>query len=37
MELMEIYNQIHNPIDDPRVIEKLINAYANLSKGYGGY
>ena len=37
MELMEIYNQIHNPIDDPRVIEKLINAYANLSKGFGGY
>ena len=37
MELMEIYNQIHNPIDDPRVIEKLINAFANLSKGFGGY
>lgn len=37
MELMEIYNQIHNPIDDPRVIEKLINAYANLSKGFGGF
>lgn len=37
MELMEIYNQIHNPIDDPRVIEKLINAYANLSKDFGGY
>lgn len=37
MELMEIYNQIHNPVDDPRVIEKLINAYANLSKGFGGY
>ena len=37
MEVMEIYNQIHNPIDDPRVIEKLINAYANLSKGFGGY
>lgn len=37
MELMEIYNQIHNPIDDPRVIEKLINAYANFSKGFGGF
>lgn len=37
MELMEIYNQIHNPIDDPRVIEKLINAYANLSKDFGGF
>ena len=37
MELMEIYNQIHNPIDDPIVIEKLINAYANLSKDFGGF
>ena len=37
MELMELYNQIHNPIDDISVIEKLINAYANSSKGFGGY
>jgi hypothetical protein len=37
MELMELYNQIHNPIDDISVIEKLINAYANNSKGFGGY
>ena len=37
MELMELYNQIHNPIDDINVIEKLINAYANNSKGFGGY
>ena len=37
MELMELYNQIHNPIDDLSVIEKLINAYANSSKGFGGY
>lgn len=37
MELMKLYNQIHNPIDDLSVIEKLINAYANSSKGFGGY
>lgn len=37
MELMELYNQIHNPIDDISVIEKLINAYANNSKGFGDY
>lgn len=37
MELMELYNQIHNPIDDISVIEKLINAYANNLKGFGGY
>lgn len=37
MELMELYNQIHNPIDDISVIEKLINSYANNSKGFGGY
>ena len=37
MELMELYNQIHNPIDDISVIEKLINAYANNSKCFGGY
>ena len=37
MELMELYNQIHNPIDDISVIEKLINAYANSLKGFGGY
>ena len=37
MELRDLYNQIRNPIDDLRVIEKLINAYANSSKGFGGY
>lgn len=37
MELMELYDQIRNPIDDPNVIEKLINVYANSSKGFGGY
>ena len=37
MELMELYDQIHNPIDDLSVIEKLINAYANSSKGLGEY
>lgn len=37
MELMEIYNQVKNPIDDPKVIGKLINAYANSSKGFGGF
>ncbi len=37
MELIDLYNQIKNPIDDPKVIEKLITAYANSSKGLGGY
>lgn len=37
MELRDLYNQIRNPIDDLGVIEKLINAYANSSKGFGGY
>lgn len=37
MDLMELYNQISNPIDNPQVIEKLINAYANSTKGLGGY
>ena len=37
MELMELYDKINNPIDDLSVIEKLINAYANSSKGLGGY
>lgn len=37
MELMELYNYVQNPIDNPQVIEKLINAYANSSKGFGGF
>ena len=37
MELMELYNQVQNPIEDPKVIEKLINAYANSSNGFGGF
>lgn len=37
MELMELYNQIENPIDNPKVIEKLITVYANSSKGLGGF
>lgn len=37
MELMELYDQIRNPIDDPNVIQKLVNAYANSSNGLGGY
>ena len=37
MELMELYNKIQNPLEDPKVIEKLINAYANSSKGIGGF
>lgn len=37
MELMQLYNQVQNPIEDPKVIEKLINAYANSSKGFGGF
>lgn len=37
MKLMELYNQIHNPVEDPKVIKKLINAYANSSKGAVGF
>lgn len=37
MELMELYNQVQNPIEDPKVIEKLINVYANSSKKFGGF
>ena len=37
MELMELYDQIRNPLDDPNVIEKLIKAFANKSNGSGGY
>lgn len=37
MELMELYNQVKNPIEDPKVIEKLINAYAKSSKNFGGF
>ncbi len=37
MELMELYHQIKNPLDDPLVIEKLIKAYANSGKGLGGF
>lgn len=36
MELIELYNQIQNPLNDPKVIEKLILAYANSSSIYGG-
>lgn len=34
---MELYDRIQNPIDDPTTIRKLINAYANSSKGLGGF
>lgn len=37
MELTELYNQIQNPITNPKVIEKLVKAYANSSKGFGGF
>ena len=37
MELIELYNQVENPIEDPKVIEKLINAYANSAKKFGGF
>ena len=37
MELMELYNQIKNPLDEPRVIQKLIYAYANSPKKLGGF
>lgn len=32
MELMDLYRQIKNPIDDPRVLQMLIDAYAETSK-----
>lgn len=37
MELMEFYKKIKNPIDDPAVIDKLIYAYSEQSKGLGGF
>ena len=33
MKITELYNKLNNPIDDLSIIEKLINAYANSSKG----
>ena len=29
MELMGLYNQIHNPLDNPKVIERLIEIYSS--------
>ncbi len=37
MELMELYNQIQNPINDPQIMEKLIEIYANSSEIGGFY
>lgn len=37
MELMELYNQIKNPISNPEVVEKLILAYSKSSQGFGGF
>lgn len=38
MELIELYEQIKNPIDNPIVIQKLVNAYANgMNKNSGFY
>lgn len=37
MELIELYSKIKNPIENTVVIEKLIKAYANSSKGFGGF
>lgn len=34
---MEWISKINNPIDDPIVIDKLINAYANSFGGIGGF
>lgn len=33
MELMELYDRIQNPLDDPTVIEKLIQAYSKSELG----
>lgn len=37
MELIDLYNSIQNPIDDPVVIEKLIQAYAKSSNIKNGF
>ncbi len=37
MELMEIYNQIKNPLDNPQLLERIIKAYANSSSEDGFY
>ncbi len=37
MEIRELFDMIQNPIDDSKVVEKLITAYANESKGLGGF
>ncbi len=34
MKLNELYNQVANPIDDPKVIEKLIHAYVTSQGAY---
>ena len=36
MELTDLYRQIKNPIDDPRVLQMLVDAYAESSK-YGTF
>ena len=37
MELKDLYKQIINPIDDPKVMSKLFNAYAQSTTGNGDY
>ena len=37
MELMNLYNQINNPIDDKEIIKKLIRIYSNISRGYSSF
>lgn len=37
MELMELYNRLQNPLDNPKTIEKLIHAYANSAGHWRGF
>lgn len=37
MELMDLYEQIKNPIEDESVIRRLIQAEANTAHGWGGF
>lgn len=35
--LSELYDNMSSPLDNPETIQKLIQAYANRGKGFGGY
>lgn len=35
--LMQLYDQIQNPLDDSKVINKLIELYSKKERGFGGF